>query len=218
MRRIILEAPKKEIDKIEKNNPLQNVTSSEILHLLKFDREGFAFIAKVKFKEPSFKIEDFFALLDKEDNKNIKAHLLDRDKDIFTYFVTGKTPDTERQLLSFGGYPFSPFQIKNDKAKIAFLGEAKQIKNLLAFLDNLGVNYKIVSITDAKFSGESPLDRLTEKQRNVLVSAFEHGYYETPRRIGNQELAAKLHLKSSTVVEHRRKAEQRLLAKIIKES
>ncbi|MCW3999834.1 MAG: helix-turn-helix domain-containing protein [Candidatus Bathyarchaeota archaeon] len=216
MRRIIIEAPKKEIDKIEKNTPLQDVTSSEILHLLKFDREEFAFVAKVKFKEPTFKIEDYVALFGKKD---IKVTLLDQNKDgAYTYFVTGKTPPTERQLLSFGGYPFAPFQIKNDKAKMAFLGEARQIKNLLSCLGKLGVNYRIVSLSDAKFTGESPLSRLTEKQRNVLVSAFEHGYYETPRRIDNEALAGKLHLKTSTVVEHRRKAEQRLLSEIIKKS
>jgi predicted DNA binding protein len=52
----------------------------------------------------------------------------------------------------------------------------------------------------------------------VLTSAFEQGYYETPRRISSQELAKRLNLKSSTLVEHRRKAEQRLLARIIEES
>jgi predicted DNA binding protein len=84
--------------------------------------------------------------------------------------------------------------------------------------ENWSLRYKVVSLTDAKFSPESPLTYLTEKQRTVLVSAFEHGYYETPRRINSQELAKELNLKSATLVEHRRKAEQRLLTQIIKES
>lgn len=109
-----------------------------------------------------------------------------------------------------------PFGIGDGKLKIAFLGNEKQVKNFLEIIDKTGISYKVASLIDAKFSPESPLTYLTEKQRTVLVSAFEHGYYETPRRVNSQELAKKLNLKSSTLVEHRRKAEQRILAQILK--
>jgi predicted DNA binding protein len=120
--------------------------------------------------------------------------------------------------MSFGGYLSTPFEIRDGKIKMAFLGEPGQLKNLLEKVEKMGLRFKVVSLADAKFSPESPLNDLTNKQREVLVSAFEQGYYETPRRASSQQLAKKLKMKSSTLVEHRRKAEQRLLAKIIKES
>jgi predicted DNA binding protein len=59
---------------------------------------------------------------------------------------------------------------------------------------------------------------LTEKQRTVLSSAFDNGYYDMPRRIDSKELAEKLDLRSSTFIEHRRKAERRLLASVLSKS
>jgi predicted DNA binding protein len=214
MRKIILEAPKKEIDKIEKDNPLQNVEFSEVLHLLRFDREEFAAMLRVKFKDQSTKFEDLIAA--NKVDKIVKAQLLERNKDgAFTYFLTGRPPNTERELMSLGIYPVPPFGVQNDKIKITFVGEAEQLKNLLEHINRLGLNYKITSATEAKFSVDSPLNELTEKQRIVLVSAFERGYYETPRKISSQELADKLHIKTSTLVEHRRKAEQCILSQLI---
>jgi len=51
----------------------------------------------------------------------------------------------------------------------------------------------------------------------VLVTSFREGYYDIPRRIESRELASKLGLKSSALIEHRRKAERRLLSSILSE-
>jgi predicted DNA binding protein len=77
--------------------------------------------------------------------------------------------------------------------------------------------YKVVSLTDARFSPNSPIARLTEKQRRVLITAYKLGYYDLPRRIGSEELARKLNLVKSTFVAHRRKAERRLLTEMLSE-
>jgi predicted DNA binding protein len=219
MRRLVLEISAKDFNEFEKNSSLQNIKSFEILHLLRFDHEEFAAIVKVEFKDPLCKIAD---VLQHSGLKKAKAQLLEQDKNgASTYFIAGKLRhNTEEQelLSSFGGYLSTPFEVRGDKIKIAVLGDAKQMKNLLEIMNKTNLHYKVVSLVDAKFSPESPLIYLTEKQRTVLISAFEKGYYETPRRINSQELAKELNLKSATIVEHRRKAEQRLLTQIIKES
>jgi predicted DNA binding protein len=56
---------------------------------------------------------------------------------------------------------------------------------------------------------------LTEKQREVLISAHKLGYYDIPRRINSDQLAEHLDIANSTLVEHLRKAEQRLLVHIL---
>ncbi|MCJ7762162.1 helix-turn-helix domain-containing protein [Candidatus Bathyarchaeota archaeon] len=98
------------------------------------------------------------------------------------------------------------------------MGDAKQVKALLELFEKGKMQHRVVSVTDAKVALHSPLSSLTEKQRRVLVTAFESGYYDLPRKISSQELAKKLNLRSPTVVEHRRKAERRLLAGILSES
>ncbi len=56
-----------------------------------------------------------------------------------------------------------------------------------------------------------------KKQREVLVTSFREGYYDIPRRIEPRELAVKLRLKSSALIEDRIKAERRLLTTILNE-
>jgi predicted DNA binding protein len=84
-------------------------------------------------------------------------------------------------------------------------------------IDYMGIRYRVVLLTDANFSPISPLNQLTEKQREVLIAAHKMGYYDIPRRITSQELGKKLGLVDSTVVEHLRKAEQRLMTQILEQ-
>ena len=51
---------------------------------------------------------------------------------------------------------------------------------------------------------------LTPRQMHVLRTAFECGYFESPRKIGSRELAAQIGLAQSTVLEHLRKAQAKL--------
>jgi predicted DNA binding protein len=93
----------------------------------------------------------------------------------------------------------------------------KQINELLKSLQKAGIAYKIISLTDAKFSLSSLLSVLTSKQREVLAKAFLNGYYDIPRKMRSDELAKKLGMRNATFVAHRRKAEKRLLTEILVE-
>lgn len=53
---------------------------------------------------------------------------------------------------------------------------------------------------------------LTERQRDVVVSALRAGYYEWPREVKSEELAAELGISRATLHEHLRKAERTLLS------
>ncbi|MFC4990077.1 MULTISPECIES: helix-turn-helix domain-containing protein [Saliphagus] len=56
---------------------------------------------------------------------------------------------------------------------------------------------------------------LTDRQREVLTAAYELGYYERPRRASQEAIAAELGLAPSTVGEHLRKGERRLIADLV---
>ena len=221
MRKMVLEISEAEIAKLP-NMPVNNVKSNEILRLLRFDDKEFAAVMRIEFKDPSFKIED---MLSYTQLTNAKVELLEQDKNGgLTYFVKGELPkDTKQQKinsigLSFGGYFLTPLEVLDGKIRMTFLGKPKQLKALLAAFDDIGLHFKVVLMTDASFSPSAPLSCLTQKQREVLVTSFKEGYYDVPRRIGSQELARKLGLKSSAFIEHRRKAERRLIASILNES
>ena len=67
-------------------------------------------------------------------------------------------------------------------------------------------------------SCSSPFDCVTEEQRLVLVSAFKLGYCDAPRKLYADKLADQLNLVNSAVVGHIRKAEERMLARVLGES
>ncbi len=119
-------------------------------------------------------------------------------------------------IIHFGGYLSAPYEVSDGRIKMGFLGTAKQIKRVLQVFENSGPRYKVVSLTDAKFSLNSPLSYLTDKQRKVLITAHNLGYYDVPRRIRSDKLASILNIRNPTFVMHRRKAEKRLLDEILK--
>jgi len=52
---------------------------------------------------------------------------------------------------------------------------------------------------------------LTDKQLNSLMTALDYGYYQVPKRISAEEIAAKNRVPRTTYEEHLRKAESKIL-------
>ncbi|MFC7156216.1 PAS domain S-box protein [Halomarina halobia] len=61
-------------------------------------------------------------------------------------------------------------------------------------------------------------DRLTDKQKTAIESAYASGYYDWPRKNTAAELADSLGISSPTLHQHLRKAEQKLLEAFISEA
>ena len=80
------------------------------------------------------------------------------------------------------------------------------------------VRYRVVSLTDAKFSPHSLINRLTEKQQRALIAAYTLGHYDVPKKISLVQLVEKLNLSLSTLDVLLRRAERRLLNHIMNES
>jgi predicted DNA binding protein len=58
---------------------------------------------------------------------------------------------------------------------------------------------------------DEPTHQLTARQEEVVSVALELGYFEWPRRIKSEELAAELDISRATLLEHLRKAESKLI-------
>ncbi|MGA2875046.1 MAG: helix-turn-helix domain-containing protein [Nitrososphaerales archaeon] len=211
MRRLIVELSVEDVIRSDADSPIRKIESLELVQLFNQSGGKLEAIMRVAFKYPHSRIEDIFP------KERVVMQLLDHDRKtgVYTYFIKSKEQHTRRQAFSLGGYVSMPFEMKDGKIKMNFLGNSDQIKSFLKRLETLSPHYKIVSLADAKFSPDSPLSSLTEKQRRVLLAAFNLGYYDLPRRVNSKELARKLNLVSSTLISHRRKAERRVLAKII---
>jgi hypothetical protein len=219
MRRLVVELYGPELNNLTKRSSFHNIESLELVHLLRYDRNEFAGIWRIKLRNPNSKIKDSF----KYDDLATEVQLLEREEDSSFIIFMRRRP--RHGLLSGfnitstgGGYLFGPFEFKNDRIRITFVGSQRNAKNILGQLEKRGLSYKVVSLTDADFAPDSLLNRLTEKQRNTLISAYKLGYYDVPRKINSEKLANHLNLRGATVVEHLRKAEHRLVSGILSES
>ena len=175
----------------------------------------FAAISRVEFKDPNASVEELLArkLL-------AEVQVLEREKN-GAYIVFIRSAPTLSSVLSIlgitSGYLFPPIGIEDDKIKLSFLGSEAQVKEFLEGINALKIHYHVALLTDAEFSPVSPLNQLTEKQREILLAAYKHGYYAVPRKINSKELSKKLGLANSTMVEHLRKAESRLLTRLLEQ-
>lgn len=87
-------------------------------------------------------------------------------------------------------------------------------ERLQTIRDERGADITVTQITTAGRSRgdhSRPIDRLSESQREVFELARKRGYYTWPRSVSTRELAAELDVSKTTLLEHLRKAEAKLL-------
>ena len=214
MRRITVQLTAADITKAfgESHRFNDKIRSIEVLSFLKSTPQEIVEICRVQLTDPGTRITDAFTLPSEE------ISVL-REEAPGTYVCFYRRRPL-RRLLSMvssipGGYLSVPYEVRDGRLRITLLGNTASIRRFLNALQKTGLHPRIVSLTDANFGPESPLDHLTERQKTVLVNAFKHGYYDVPRRIGSEALAEKLSIREPTLVIHRRKAERKLLAHIL---
>jgi hypothetical protein len=217
MRRLILEVSEKELSKIGIQMPVfDKIKSLELLYFLRQDQEEFAAISHVEFKNPATKVDEL-----RSNGFLVEAQVLEQQKDgAYTVFMRGG-PSLSSVLKSIdveSGYLFPPIGISDGKIRISFLGNEAQVREFLEKVDAAQIHYKVVMLTYADFSPLSPLNQLTEKQREVLLAAYKNGYYDIPRRISTRQLSKKVGIGDSTLAEHLRKAERQLLVSLLSQN
>lgn len=215
MRRIVVEMPVDDFSRLKGGeNIYRNVRTLESINQLRSGPGHSAAIVRLAFKNPALSPEAFFR------GSHVDCQVLDESAGTYTCFLVFRQVSAlERVGLKAGdGYIVPPFGISNDKARITFVGSSPQVRKFLDRLNVLSPHHRTISLTDLRISPSSPLAALTDKQRRVLLAAYEQGYYDRPRRTSSEALARALGLSSSTLVDHRLKAERRILSVVLGQS
>ncbi len=213
MRRVVIESPTEEVARFLGVGPLlSQVESFEVVKFLKDTLQETAMVCRVVLKDPSSKFELILR------GSSVQTQLLDRDEGgarLYFVRIRRRTVSSLDRMRAAGGYFAGPFEVKDGKVRVGFVGSADQVRKTIKRTDKSGIPYKVVSLTDARFPPDSPLRYLSDKQREVLITAYKCGYYDLPKRISSAELAKRFNVRSSTLVRHRIKAEKRLLAALL---
>lgn len=84
----------------------------------------------------------------------------------------------------------------------------EHLKEIIEDLEGFGT-VTLGKLSEFSADSDSPL---TDRQREVATEALVRGYYDWPRKITNERLAAELDISRATLHEHLRKAERTLLS------
>ena len=207
MQRLVVEVSARDLTRFGLGSLIEAFEMLEVIHYLKFGDEGFAGLCRIR-PRPGTKPGEIMQ------GPNVRLELLAKEEDSFIVYMEIRPTKSECTIFS-GVYLCAPPELRGDLIRISVLGEVEGIKTMLDGIEEAKVGYRIHELTDASIPPNSPMSTLTERQREILVEAYRNGYYEVPRRINSEELANRLKLDKSTVVEHLRKAENRLVSEII---
>ena len=100
------------------------------------------------------------------------------------------------------------------EATMSLIGSQETISSTISAYESAGVSPDLQKLGSYEGRGH-PLDALTDRQREVIKTAFDMGYYEVPREMSTEEIAAELELDPSTVAEHIQRAERNVLGRLL---
>jgi hypothetical protein len=150
--------------------------------------------------------------------KNMKVTVLTQVGDKYIMIFTIKAPNRMfKKIISKSQADVvwtTPTKMENGKVTFACIGNEEELKKILKGIKFLG-KVKNISYHRAVYQEHNILSVLTDKQKEILLAAKKHGYYDYPRKINTAGLAAKVGVSKATVVEHLRKAEGRLMGNIL---
>ena len=77
---------------------------------------------------------------------------------------------------------------------------------------------KDIEIQKLEYEEYDILSNLTNNQKKILSSAKKFGYYDYPRKITSEELSEKIGINKDIVLENLRKAEKRIITRILNDN
>ncbi len=108
-----------------------------------------------------------------------------------------------------------PSRVSEDSFVSTCIGDDESLRKFIELVNRHVGKVQSVTMKRAVYERGELLSVLTDRQREILVTAHRHGYYDYPRRIGSTTLAGKVGISKPTLVQHLRKAEGRLLDEIL---
>jgi predicted DNA binding protein len=95
-----------------------------------------------------------------------------------------------------------------------FADEPNEVKKLLGELEQIG---EVKAFSMKNMPKEDNRFGLTSKQQQAIVSAISLGYYQWPKQVNLEELASRLGVKRRALQENLRKAESKVLGRMLDE-
>lgn len=97
--------------------------------------------------------------------------------------------------------------------EFSVIGSQADIGQTVSTAGEAGLNVLLKRLTDYR-GPTSHLDALTDRQQEIVQTAYSMGYYDVPREATTDDVAHEVDLDPSTVAEHLQRAEHNLLSQL----
>ncbi|WP_297092440.1 helix-turn-helix domain-containing protein [Thermococcus sp.] len=173
-------------------------------------------LVEIKFRDGVNPEEILERLKSLPQTKDVKA--FPRNEHYLIYLRASFGPQKEKAEMLFelqkkGLVVFESGTFVGGESVLSVLCEESLVGEVVrTFRETYGA--RVISVEEAE-PESSPLSKLTKRQAEVLLLAYKSGYFDTPRRVTLRELSQMLGLSPSTVKEHLRKAQRKVLEEVI---
>ncbi len=134
----------------------------------------------------------------------------------YTCLVKGKFSDEISKFIGqFDLKMEYPIIFEGSTCQFSMVGSPEELFNIVKTARENGWGFEVLSVQKYDPHISNVFSALTVKQKEILLQAYKSGYFEHPRKIDAGELAKKIGLHKTTLLEHLHKAENRLIGHII---
>lgn len=144
--------------------------------------------------------------------------VVELDEDGFHAFIQADACDTGGELIDVAHRHAliidTPLEFVDDGIRATLVGTHENLRSALGAIPD-SIDFAVENAGPYVPGGEDLLSPLTDRQLEVFQTAVEEGYYDVPRRATHKDIANALDCAPSTVDEHLRKAEARVVSGLI---
>lgn len=152
------------------------------------------------------------------DNPTVLDHEIVADEDGFSLYLRAASEDRESVLTAIAHEHAlivdTPIEITDDGLEATLVGTDDDLRAALTAVPD-DVSVRVLKAGPYTPSERRLLEPLTDRQLEVFRTAVDRGYYDLPRRATHKDLAGELDCAPSTVDEHLRKAEARVVSRLV---
>ncbi len=137
----------------------------------------------------------------------------------YTCLIKGKFSDEiSRFIGKFDLKLEYPIIFEEDRCQFSMVGSSEELFNIITAAKENGWGFEVLSVQKYDPHISSVFSALTGKQKEILLQAYNSGYFDHPRKVNAGELASKIGMHKTTLLEHLHKAEKRLIGHIIEQT
>lgn len=137
----------------------------------------------------------------------------------YTCLVKGKFSDEISKFIGqFDLKMEYPIIFEGPTCQFSMVGSPEELFNIVKAARENGWGFEVLSVQKYDPHVSSVFSALTGKQKEILLQAYNNGYFDHPRKVNAGELARKLGTHKTTLLEHLHKAEKRLIGHIIEQT